>query len=61
MALRAHLWTQSAMPIEYLELVLCRDIYHCTPANLPDWQIITEHLALMSIESEVNARKAKRK
>lgn len=61
MALRAHLWTQSAMPIEYLELVLCRDIYHCTPANLPDWQIITEHLALMAIESEVNARKAKRK
>ena len=61
MALRAHLGTKAPMPIEYLELVLCRDIYHCTPANLPDWQTISEHLALMAIEAEVNEHKAKRK
>lgn len=49
------------MPIEYLELVLCRDVYHCTPAMLPDWQTISEHLALMAIEAEVNEHKAKKK
>lgn len=49
------------MPIEYLELVLCRDVYHCTPAMLPDWQTISEHLALMTIEAEVNEHKAKKK
>lgn len=28
------LWTSGPPPPEYVELVLCRDVFHCTPSQL---------------------------
>ena len=47
------------MPLEYLELVLCRDVYHCPPSQLPPWHVIKRHLICMDAEATV--RKAKEK
>jgi hypothetical protein len=58
-AVRAHLWTHSPAPLEYIELLCCRDIYHCPPSQLPPWHIIQQHLEMISIESEVSKRKNK--
>lgn len=42
-------------PIEYVTLVLCRDVYHCTPSQLrlESAQDILTHLAVLKIESKV--------
>lgn len=49
------------MPPEYTELVLCRDVYHCTPAELDeqDWARVQMHIALLNAEAE--GREARRK
>lgn len=63
MAVLAHLWTQAEMPFAYLELMLCRDVYHCPPSQLPPWHKIRQHLICMNAEAHirsVEARKAKR-
>jgi len=42
-------------PPEYLELILCRDVYHCTPvalAEVPMTKVLT-HLTCLSIEGDV--------
>lgn len=41
--------------MEYLELVLCRDVYHCTPSELAaeDWRTIEAHLEVMAAEAQV--------
>lgn len=51
-----YLWTKNGeAPPEYIELVLCRDVYHCTPAELDeqDWERVDTHLRLINTESEV--------
>jgi len=50
----AHLLTDAPAPVEYLELVLCRDIYHCTPPELGevDMQTINAHLACLDGEAQ---------
>lgn len=42
------------MPPEYLSLYLCRDVYHCTPAELlaQDPRTILIHLTCLSVESD---------
>lgn len=42
-------------PWAWLELRLCRDVYHCTPSELAeqDWLTIATHIELMNIEAEV--------
>lgn len=52
----AHLWTQSPAPLEYIELILCRDVYHCPPSMLPPWHICQETLMMMQVEAEVRKR-----
>ena len=50
------LWTGSGeVPWEYVELQLCRDIYHCLPSQLAreDYDTIQIHLFLMGVENEV--------
>lgn len=52
-----HLWTKGPCPPEYLELILCRDVYHCTPhvlRQIPLEDILT-HLTCLRIEAEVRA------
>jgi hypothetical protein len=48
-------------PFEYLEMQLCRDVYHCLPSQLDqeDWRRISVHQEMMNIEAEVNEAKAK--
>lgn len=59
----AHLWTKKPPPWEYVELVLCRDVYHCTPSQLRRENAldIIQTLAMLSIEAQVEQAKAKRK
>lgn len=57
------LWTGHGQPPpEYLELVLCRDVYHCAPDVLRRQSLTTilRHLACAEAEAKVNkARKKK--
>ena len=55
----AHLWTQSPAPLEYIELILCRDVYHCPPKDLPPWHICEEALAMMQVEADVRKRRSR--
>jgi len=51
----AHLTlTDRPAPIEYLELVLCRDVYHCLPSELDDEDMerIGAHLICLHAESK---------
>lgn len=57
----AHLWTKGPCPPEYLELILCRDVYHCTPQALrliPLEDILTT-LTCLRVEAEVRAANRK--
>ena len=47
-------------PWEWTELQLCRDVYHCTPAELraQDWETIRTHMALLDMEAMVSNFKA---
>jgi hypothetical protein len=42
-----------------VDLILCRDIYHCTPGELDaqDWERIEEHLVCLEVEAQVRKRK----
>jgi hypothetical protein len=45
-----------------MELVLCRDIYHCTPvelAKIPAATILA-HLICLDVEAEVHRRKSRK-
>jgi hypothetical protein len=52
----AHLAAGWPMPPEYLELVLCRDVYHCPPAQLPDARTVNRHLTCLGIEARLKRR-----
>ena len=56
-----HLWTKGPPPWEYIELVLCRDVYHCRPSELREenFEDIMEHLACLDIEAKVRNSKMK--
>lgn len=49
------LWLRQPPPPEYLELLLCRDVYHCTPAELATIPLrtIMTHLACLDAEAQV--------
>jgi hypothetical protein len=51
----AHLWCDAPAPAEYLELVLCRDVYHCTPQELAQIPMskLLRHLTMLSAEAKV--------
>lgn len=51
----AHLWTGAPAPAEYIEFVLCRDVYHCRPSELrqEDLADILAHLTCLRVESDV--------
>ena len=61
----AHLWTKSVnAPQEYVNLVLCRDVYHCAPDVLERQNAakIYMHLTIMKVESDVeDLRRPKKK
>lgn len=61
LAVMEHLWTDGPMPYEYLELILCRDVYHCPPSQLPPWHKVRRHLAMMEVEAQVEKLRSKKR
>jgi len=58
----AYLWTGSGRPpAEYLTLILCRDVYHCTPVVLRTVPLadVLPHLECLSIEGRVRKQEEK--
>lgn len=50
-----HRWTGSGdAPWDYIELQLCRDVYHCLPSELDaeEWDRISRHLDMMDVEAK---------
>jgi len=41
--------------------MMCRDVYHCAPRDLPPWHIIRRHIAIMEVEADVRKRRQKAK
>jgi hypothetical protein len=56
----AHLWTDAPAPMEYVRLILCRDVYHCDPekAESIPAEYVIEDLAMMSMENKVRKQRA---
>jgi hypothetical protein len=54
-----HLHAGAEMPAEYLDLVLCRDVYHCTPPQLDeiDNETLEGHLVCLEVEAEVRGHR----
>ena len=57
------MWAKGPQPWAYMELVLCRDVYHCTPVELARVPLttLTAHLTCLDVEAEVRRRKRKSK
>ena len=61
------MWLKTGQPpAEYVSLVLCRDVYHCTPVALREVPLvdILPHLTCLGVEGRVRAKEvavAKRK
>jgi len=54
-AVADHIWTKRPPPWEYIEMILCRDVYHCRPSELRQeaYEDIILHLACLGMEREV--------
>ncbi len=54
-----YLETQGTAPPEYVDLVLCRDVYHCPPSELDrqDASTVLAHLVCLSAEEDYRKRK----
>jgi hypothetical protein len=57
----AALWTKSQAPPEYTELILCRDVFHCTPSQLRQEDAEDILSALACLEAEAKVRQAQEK
>jgi hypothetical protein len=57
----AHIYTKAPAPAEYIELVLCRDVYHCPPQQLPDYAVCVRALAMLEGEHLARERLARQK
>ena len=58
--MNAHLFTGDTIPPEYLELILCRDVYHCPPQMLPPLSKVLPHLTCIQMEQKAAERKARK-
>lgn len=49
----------NAVPVEYVTLVLCRDVYHCLPSQLRKEPLtpVLKHLTCIDIEAKVRSMK----
>ena len=57
------LWVGQEPPAEYVDLCMCRDVYHCTPAELARQDAVTIacHLAMIAAEARVRQEEARSK
>ena len=55
----SHLWAKGSSPHEYVGLMLCRDVYHCTPVELAQvpYAMVMKHLICLDVEAEVRSKK----
>jgi hypothetical protein len=46
-------------PWEYVEYILCSEVYHCLPSELDgeEWSRVRAHLECRSVENEVAEKK----
>jgi hypothetical protein len=51
------------LPDEYVELFLCRDVYHCTPSELgeQDYVTVMNHLSCIAAENALKAARENRR
>jgi hypothetical protein len=56
-----HLWTDGPPPPEYVDLILCRDVYHCTPAELDEQEAARVQAHMLCLEMEVKVAKQREK
>jgi len=51
----AHLWTGADAPQEYVDYILCTQLYHCLPSQLDteDAYRINAHLICADVEGKV--------
>lgn len=49
------------LPDEYVDLVLCRDVYHCTGRELDeqDWERVEAHLICLDVEGKVRQQRGR--
>lgn len=54
--MKACLWLGRPAPPEYIDLILKRDVYHCTPSELDaqDAEAILQDLVILETEGKVN-------
>lgn len=50
------LWTHGALPWPYVRLILCRDVFHCTPPVLDAIPAEDINVALAILEAENRVR-----
>jgi hypothetical protein len=56
-----HLWTGGgSAPKEWTDVLLYRDIYHCTPSQLEEQDLGTMRVHLALLDAEARAEAAKR-
>lgn len=59
--LTAHLWVGGQpLPPEYLNLILCRDVYHCRPSELRQERLtdVLPHLTCLHVENRVHSARS---
>lgn len=58
----AHLWAGDDPPVEYVTLVLCRDVYHCPPSVLKRERLVDvlPHLTCLRAETLVRQQEMRR-
>lgn len=56
-----HLWAGGPVPWEYVEYILCRHVYHCTPPVLRAMDPIDILNTLTILDAEADVRAADRK
>lgn len=64
MRLARFLWMgRGQPPAEYVDLILCRDVYHCTATALDEQDAtrVAGHLACLGIEGQVQKARSRKK
>jgi len=55
-----YLWVGGDIPVEYLELILCRDVFHCRPSELKKERAVDILKALLCLQVEAEVLEAKK-
>lgn len=62
MRLAEYLWIgKGGPPVDYVDMILCRDVYHCPPDALDrqDTARVRRHLTCLEVESKVRGARGR--